>query len=206
MHIRLVMAAILLAGVTGCAGMAQTDQQRHAQTADVRAKLSLGGCDTALAEQILPLRNPALEQEAAFACLQQGELRAVERLLGDYQTRHVDPPFPDYSAYLLALTDLVRFEAALGDDRERLAIGRNAHQALVQFVRAYPDSSYRSEVAPRLEQLLEGMARAEYQLAQLALETQARDQGIARMRYIVEQYPRSSAARDANRWLDHNQP
>lgn len=206
MRFRLLTIALIVAGVGGCAGMGVSEQQRGAQAADVRARLGLAGCDAGLVDQILPLRNPALEQETAFACLQQGELRAVERLLSGYNERHVDPPFPDYSDYLLALSDLVRFEAAVGDDRERLVLGRRAHERLAQFVRAYPNSAYRSEVAPRLEQLHEGMARAEYQLAQLALETQAREEGIARLRYVVEQYPRSAAARDAARWLEHNRP
>jgi len=206
MRIHYVTVALAVLALSGCAGMGQSEQQRVAQAADVRARLGLAGCDIGMVDQILPLRNPALEQEAAFACLQQGELNAVERLLSTYNERHVDPPHPDYSAYLLALTDLVRFEAAVGDDRERLAAGRRAHERLAQFVRAYPNSSYRPEVAPRLEQLHEGMARAEYQLAQLALETQAREEGVARLRYVVEQYPRSAAARDAARWLEHNNP
>ncbi len=206
MHPRTLFLAAALIGLAGCAGMAQNEQQRGALVADVRAKLGLGGCDIALAEQILPLRDPALEQEAAFTCLQQGELEAVERLLVNYTDRHAQPPYPDYSAYLLALTDLVRFQSAIGDDSQRLAIGRRAHENLVRFVRAYPNSSYRADAAPHLEQLHEGMARAEYHLAQLSLETQAREEGVQRLRYIVEQYPRSSAARDASRWLDHNRP
>lgn len=201
---RITILVLILSALAGCAGVPQQDSQRTASIADARAKISMGRCDMALARQVITLKEPALEQETAFLCLQQGELAAVELLLNDYGKRHVEPPYPDYSAYLLALTDFVRFESAIGDDEQRLTAGRAAHDQLVRFVRLYPNSAYREEVAPRLEQLHEGMARAEYQLAQMAIEAQAMEEGTARLRYIARQYPRSSAARDANRWLEHN--
>jgi len=195
---------VVFTALTGCSGISQQAQQKSAALADVRAKLSFGSCNIAVAEQVMSLKEPALEQETAYLCLQQGELEAAEKLLAGYSERHVDPPFPDYAAYLLALTDFVRFESSIGDDEERLARGRIAHDNLVRFVRLYPNSAYRSEVAPRLAELQEGMARAEYQLAHIAIESGAGESGAARLKYVVRQYPRSAAAKDAGRWLENH--
>lgn len=200
---RASLVMILLMSLVGCASTATRVQPvDNAALTDIRAKLGLGRCDMDLARDILAQRNPGLDQEAAYTCLQQGQIEVVERLLGDFDTRHVEPPNADYSAYLLALAEFIRFELAAGDDRERLAIGRRAHDGLVAFVRRYPDSAYRQEVAPRLEALHEGMARAEYQLALGDIESGRGELGISRLRYLVENYPRSDAALEASRWLE----
>lgn len=130
---------MMLAGLGGCAGLGQNDAERTGEVADVRAKLGLGRCDADLARQTLALKQPELEQEAAFVCLQQAEFGLVDRLLADYEERYASPPNPDYSAYLLALTEFLRFEAALGDAQQRLLTGRIAHAALVGFVRGLSD-------------------------------------------------------------------
>lgn len=201
---RKFMVLFMLATLVGCSSMSHNDRQRSEAIADARAKLSMGRCSMALARQVVDVKEPALEQETAYLCLQQGDLEAVKVLLSDYDSRHVDPPFPDYSAYLLALTDFVRFESSAGDAQQRLALGRQAHNHMARFVRAYPESSYRHEIAPRLEQLHEGMARAEYQLAQSAIEANDIESGKSRLNYVVKTYPRSAAAKDAARWLEHD--
>ncbi|SDS69527.1 outer membrane protein assembly factor BamD [Halopseudomonas xinjiangensis] len=193
---------MMLAGLGGCAGLGQNDAERTGEVADVRAKLGLGRCDADLARQTLALKQPELEQEAAFVCLQQAEFGLVDRLLADYEERYASPPNPDYSAYLLALTEFLRFEAALGDAQQRLLTGRIAHAALVGFVRDYPTSEYRGEVAPRLQQILEGMATAEFDLAKLAAETGDPAAAEARMRYVTRQYARTAAAKEARAWLE----
>ena len=193
---------ILLAGLGGCAGLGQNNAERAGELADVRAKLGLGRCSADLARQTLALKQPELEQEAAFVCLQQAEFSLVDQLLGGYEERYASPPNPDYSAYLLALAEFLRFEAALGDAQQRLLTGRSAHAALVGFVREYPDSEYRGEVAPRLQRILEGMARAEFDLAQLAAETGDPVAAEARMRYVTRQYARTEAAKEARAWLE----
>lgn len=199
---RCALMLILFATLVGCAANPARSLSEDPETVDIRARLSLGGCDAQLVEQLLRLRSPGLEQEAAFQCLQEGQLVIVERLLGGYKERHDNAPNPDYSDYLLALTDFVRFELAEGDASEQLTAGRRAHDRLVDFVRSYPQSAYRTEVAPRLEALHEGMARAEYRLAMGEIEKRRREIGASRLRYIAREYPRSSAASDAKRWLE----
>ncbi|WP_022963362.1 outer membrane protein assembly factor BamD [Halopseudomonas pelagia] len=200
--ILLIMLAIGLAGCATTATQPRGEAVDNAALVDARAKLGLGRCSLELANEILALRNPGLEQEAAYTCLQQGQIPAVERLLADFQTRHPNATNQDYSAYLRALAEFVRFELVEGDDQERLTVGRRAHDGLVGFVRQYPDSAYRQEVAPRLEALHEGMAGAEYGLAMADIESGRRELGASRLRYVVEQYPRSDAASAASRWLE----
>ncbi len=199
---RLTLIMLVVAIVTGCATGTARNSAPSKEVVDVKAKLSMGSCDPMLADQVLPLDNPGLEQEAAFLCLQNGQLGTVERLLEGYKDRHADAPNPDYSDYLLALTDFVRFELAEGDAVAQLTAGRRAHDRLVTFVRTYPESAYRPEVAPRLETLHEGMARAEYRLAIGEIEKGKRELGASRLRYVAREYPRSAAAADAKRWLE----
>lgn len=200
MRMTLVIVAVAL--VAGCATGTARNTSTSPEVVDIRTKLSMGGCDAMVADQVLPLGNPGLEQEVAFQCLQDGQLGTVERLLAGYEGRHDNAPNPDYSDYLLALTDFVRFDLAEGDAVEQLKAGRRAHDGLVTFVRAYPESAYRAEVAPRLEALHEGMARAEYRLAMGEIEKGRREVGASRLRYVVREYPRSAAATDAKRWLE----
>lgn len=199
---RLTLLLILLTGLAGCATGPASSRSPDPEAVDIRARLSLGGCEPELADAVWRLDHPGLEQEVAFQCLQEGQLDIVERLLDGYNDRHRNAPNPDYSVYLLALTDFVRFQLAEGDAMQQLIAGRRAHDQLVAFVRAYPESAYRAEVAPRLEALHEGMARAEYRLAMGNLEKGRREMGASRLRYVVREYPRSAAATDARRWLE----
>ncbi|MFO7704853.1 MAG: outer membrane protein assembly factor BamD [Halopseudomonas sp.] len=204
---RIILLMMLAMGLAGCATTATQSRLETVDNAallDARAKLGLGRCSLELANEIVALRNPGLEQEAAYTCLQQGQIPAVERLLADFQARHPNAANQDYSAYLRALAEFVRFELAEGDDQDRLAVGRRAHDGLVAFVRQYPDSAYRQEVAPRLEALHEGMAGAEYGLAMADIESGRGELGTSRLRYVVDQYPRSDAATAASRWLDQS--
>jgi outer membrane protein assembly factor BamD (BamD/ComL family) len=193
---------VMLVSLGGCAGMGQSDAQRSSTLADIKAKLGLGRCDMALAEDVLSMRRPELEQEAAYLCLQKGELNVVDRLLDGFHKRYPDAPHADYSSYLAALSLFTRFEASLDDEPRRLATGRAAHAALVGFVRKYPESQYRGEVAPRLQQILEGMALAEFELAREAADAGDPASAEARMRYVVSGYPRTEAADNARAWLE----
>jgi len=192
---------LLLAGLTGCAGMA-SQQGNETGLTDARAKISLGRCDNGLVADLRRYKAPELEQQAAYVCLQQGEVAAVETLLQDYAKRHVDPPYPDYSAYLVALAQYGRFELAAEDDAMRLQEGRKVHARFAEFVQRYPESEYRSEVAPRLYELLQEMAVTEYRLAMQAVEAGDLQAGEARMRYIARYYPHTESGRNANEWLD----
>lgn len=195
----LVVAVVL--GLTGCASSMVKQQEQTAAVADARARLGLGQCDMNVAQQVHQLNDPELELEAAYLCLQQGQLPPLELVLKDFAKRHPNAPYQDYASYLQAMVPYARFEMAAGDDQERLRLGREAHAQLTGFIRRYPDSAYRSEIVPRLETLLEGMARSEYKLAMMDVETGQRDRGEARLRYLAKYYPRSKAAVDAQAWL-----
>lgn len=225
---RSIVLLALLAGLTGCAGLtAQSGDEPG--LADVRAKIAMGRCDDGLVAGLGRYKVPELEQEAAYICLQQGEIAAVEKLLENYTTAQqqayapstdyptssqpVRPravstqtqkqaPHADYSAYLLALAQQLRFDMAEGDDLARIREGRVAHQRYADFVRSYPESEYRSEVGPRLNALFEEIASSEHRLALQAAEAGDLQTAHARMSYIARYYPHSRVARDANDWLE----
>ncbi|EZQ20309.1 hypothetical protein CF98_01100 [Halopseudomonas bauzanensis] len=190
-----------MAGLAGCASTGSQQRQEEGLV-DARAKISMGRCDTKLISDLRQHQAPELEQQAAYVCLQQGEVVAVETLLNDYQKRHVEPPYPDYSAYLLTLAQYARFEMTADDDALRLKEGRKVHAQFADFVRRYPDSDYRTEVAPRLHELLEDMAGAEYRLAMQAAEAGDRQTAEQRMNYIARHYAHTASGREANAWLD----
>jgi len=197
---RVMVVAVVLA-LTGCASAKVTQQAEDAEIADARARLGLGQCNMNLAQQVHQLSNPELDLEAAYLCLQQGQLAPLELVLEDFDKRHPDAPYQDYAAYLQAMVPFVRFELAAGDGQERLRVGREAHAQLTGFIRHFPESAYRSEIVPRLETLLEGMARSEYDLAMMDIEIGNRERGEARLRYLTNSYPRSKAAVEAQAWL-----
>lgn len=202
---RVILLMTLAIGLAGCAttsNNARMNTVDNAALVDARAKLGLGRCDLELANEILAVGYPGLEQEAAYTCLQQGQLQTAERLLTGFQVRHPAAANLDYSAYLLALAEFIRFELVEGDYQSRLTIGRRAHDGLVALLRQYPESAYRQEVAPRLEALHEGMASAEYGLALADIEAGRRELGEKRLRYVVQNYARSDAASSASRWLE----
>lgn len=198
---RSMVLLVMLVGLAGCAGKTVQPGNESA-LADVRAKIAMGRCDEGLIAGLNRHRAPELEQEAAYVCLQQGEAEAVDQMLKDYTKRHRNAPHPDYSAYLLALAQQVRFELAGEDDVARLREGREAHRRYADFARNYPDSDYRTEVGPRLNALLEKMARSEYRLAQAAEQAGDKQDAEARMRYVLRYYPHSSVARQASDWLE----
>ena len=200
---RLIVLLVLLSGLTGCAGMSM-QQNNEAGLADARAKIALGRCDEKLVADLNRFKAPELEQEAAYVCLQQGETVAVDRLLTDYGKRHRNGPYPDYSAYLMALAQQLRFELA-EDDASRITEGRKAHQRFADFVQSYPESEYRVEVGPRLNTLLEDMAETEYRLALKTVEAGDIPTARARMSYIARYYQLSKAAKGARDWLEENQ-
>lgn len=201
---RLLVMLMLMVGLAGCASTGSS-QRDESGLIDARAKISMGRCDNGLVADLRRHKAPELEQQAAFVCLQQGEVVAVETLLADYRKRHVDPPYPDYSAYLLTLAQYARFEMTEEDDALRLKEARKVHTLFSEFVRDFPDSDYRAEVAPRLNELLEEMAGAEYRLALQAVAGGNTQTGQERMRYIARYYPHTAFGRDANAWLDRSE-
>ncbi|CEA02128.1 Outer membrane protein assembly factor BamD [Pseudomonas saudimassiliensis] len=201
---RLLAVLWLSVGLVGCASTG-SPQRSEEGLIDARAKISMGRCDTKLVADLRKHPVPELDQQAAYVCLQQGEVKAVEALLEDYQQRHVEPPHPDYSAYLLTLAQYARFEMAAEDDVLRLKEGRKLHAQFADFVRRFPDSDYRTEIAPRLHELLEGMAAAEYRLALTAAEAGDREGGRQRMDYVARYYPHTESGREARAWLERLQ-
>ncbi|MEL0168117.1 MAG: outer membrane protein assembly factor BamD [Pseudomonadaceae bacterium] len=200
---RIGCCLLLALSLAGCAGQQVSRQQQDGAVADVRARLGMGQCDAALAAQVRALGDSAVLLEAAYQCLTMAQLDTAQSLLDSYQAQQGGSE-GDYAAYLAALIPYARFELAAGDSQLQVQLGREAHAALTGFVRSYPQSGYRAEMVPRVQAVLEGMARAEYDLAVLDQERGQLERARARMRYLQNGYPRSAAAADATAWLlDH---
>ena len=105
----------------------------------------------------------------------------------------------------MTLAQYARFEMAEDDDALRLKEARKVHALFAEFVRDFPESDYRAEIAPRLNELLEEMASAEYRLAQQAIQAGDAKIGQQRMSYIARYYPHTASGRDANTWLDQHE-
>ena len=189
----LIVAALWLAGCASTSGPAV-----EARRSEVLLQLDNGRCDEELSGRVQSLREPDLLLQAAWVCVQQMQTDAAEGLLKTYTASSRQTAHADYAAYLQAVTSLLRFQLAGEDDRQRLVLGREAHQRYAAFVREYPLSAYRQDAANHLQQLHDAMAAAEYRLARLALETGRADVGQQRLRYLQREYPRSPAAADAN--------
>lgn len=198
--VRSAGALVLAVALGGCAG-SQVSPQSDSALADLRARLSMGQCSPELSAEVIAAQQPPLHLEAAYQCLTNAQLELSEELLADYQSRFVGRADQDYAAYLAALVPYARFELAGGDSQARLQQGRIAHARMVEFVRQYPQSQYRSEVATRMQTILEGLAQAEYDLALLDAERGQLDRAKRRMRYLQDSYPRSTAATNAIAWL-----
>ena len=193
-----VMALALVLG--GCAGN-RVSQPSDSSLADLRARLSMGQCTPELSNEVVAAQQASLHLEAAYQCLTNGRLDLSEQLLVDYQNHFARRADQDYAAYLAALIPYARFELAAGDSVQRLEQGRLAHSQMVAFVRAYPQSQYRSELATRMEAILQGMAQAEYDLALVDAEHGQKARAERRMRYLRDNYPRTPAAAAAIAWL-----
>lgn len=193
-----VMALALV--LVGCAGN-RVNQPSESSLADLRARLSMGQCTPELTAQVIAAQQAPLHLEAAYQCLTNARLELSEQLLSDYRNSFAQRADQDYAAYLAALIPYARFELAAGDSQQRLEQGRAAHGQMVAFVRAYPQSQYRSELAERMESILQGMAQAEYDLALVDAEHGQQARAERRMRYLRENYPRTPAATSAIAWL-----
>lgn len=142
------------------------------------------------------------EVEVAQVCLQVGDFgRARSAAAGLLQARPADP-MADYAAYIHSMAGFGEWSRGTrADPEKRVREGRAMFMEIAAHLRDRPLSPYTDELAPRLVRLREGIAGAEYALAERELRYGDPVLGRARAQYVVEEYPRTQAAADAARLL-----
>lgn len=138
----------------------------------------------------------------AQLCIQTGDFTRARRASAAFLANAPGHPDEDYGAYLHALAGFGEWARATGADPEvRIREGRAVAQEIVNHLRERPLSPYGDDLAPRLVRLREGIAGAEFALAERARQRGDRSLARARAEYVLQYYPRTQAAADAARLL-----
>jgi outer membrane protein assembly factor BamD len=165
--------------------------------------LGAGDCRAAYALlETTPGVSGSVTLRTAQVCLQVGDFTRARRVAADFLREQPTHPDVDYAAYVHALAGFGEWSRARSADPEaRVREGRALFYEMAGHLRDRPLSEYASELAPRLVRLREGIAEAEFALAQR--EHRHGDPAVARARaaYVVEHYPRTQAAAEAARLL-----
>lgn len=195
----LLLAPVLLLGACatvpdGRPAMPADDLTLALQTGDCRAAFDRmdTGAGTAADRRL----------RVAQLCVQTGDFTRARRAAGAFLASAPGHPDEDYGSYLHALAGFGEWARATTADPEvRIREGRAIAQEIVNHLRERPLSPYGSELAPRLVRLREGIAAAEFALAEQARQRGDRSLARARADYVLQYYPRTQAAADAARLL-----
>ncbi|OOC09132.1 outer membrane protein assembly factor BamD [Thioalkalivibrio halophilus] len=143
----------------------------------------------------------------AHLCLQQGEFERARDLSDAIEPAHPGHPDLDYAAYLGALARLGIWNRATAvPPRERIRHGREVFRHLAGFLEEHAMSRHAESLAPRLARLREDLADIELQVAGAAAEDGQEDEARARLRYIRDHFPGTTAARTAAERLENTEP
>jgi len=199
MFLRLLLL-LPAAWLAGCATLPETPPT---PSVALDRALADGDCRTAFALlETTPGAGAQASLQTAQLCLQVGDFPRARRSAADFLRDQPAHPDADYAAYVHALAGFGEWSRATRADPEiRVREGRAVFVEMAGYLRDRPLSEYASELAPRLVRLREGIAEAEFALAER--EHRYGDAVLARARaeYVVEHYPRTQAAADAARLL-----
>lgn len=191
---------IALLALSGCASLPAPAPQpvdpmaQALQASDCRAAEALLG-ETGSSGQ-------GREIEVAQVCLQVGDFRRARAAAGSLLDSRPSDPAADYAAYLYSMAGFGEWSRGTrADPDKRIQEGRAMFTEITAYLRERPLSPYTDELAPRLVRLREGIAGAEYVLAERELRYGDPVIGRARAQYVVEEFPRTQAAADAARLL-----
>ncbi|AHE99796.1 outer membrane protein assembly factor BamD [Thioalkalivibrio paradoxus] len=199
--LRLLLLAPLL-WLAGCATL--PEESRTAVPADgLEQALRAGDCRGAYGLwEAGAVDTPDRLLQVGQVCLQGGDFTRVRRTMAGFLDHHPEHPDADYAAYLHALAGFGAWSRpSVAEPEARIREGRGLFREITQFMQERPLSEYVENLAPRLVQLREGIAQAEFALARR--EHQRGDRPLARARadYVVQYYPRTQAAADAAQLL-----
>jgi len=116
---------------------------------------------------------------------------------------HPQNPHVDYAYYLKGIVNynrkigfLDRFIPADPSQRDP-GSARDSFQDFAELIRRFPDSQYADDARKRMLYLRNNLAKNEVHAARYYLKRGAPLAAVNRAKYVVENYPRSTAVRDA---------
>lgn len=195
---------LLLAPVLWLGACATVPDGRPAMPADdLTLALQAGDCRAAFDRMETGAGTPADRRlSVAQLCIQTGDFTRARRASAAFLASAPGHPDEDYAAYLHALAGFGEWSRATAADPEtRIREGRAVSREIISHMRERPLSQYGEELAPRLVRLREGIAGAEFALAEDARLRGDRSLARARANYVLQYYPRTQAAADAARLL-----
>ena len=201
---RTAPTALLTGGIlfglflTGCATTPPNESDRAPR--DVQQALDRGECRAAYnaLEAADAAASVDVRLSVARVCLQRGEFARTRDITDAIQQTNPDHPDIDYAAYLGALAHLGTWNRASSvPPKQRSEQGRRVFRQLAAFLDDYPMSEYTESIAPRLSRLRETLADIELQIADQAAARGRSDEARARVRYVRDYYPGTTAAKTA---------
>ncbi len=172
---------------------------------DVRHALDRGDCRAAYSALDAADAPPSVDVRLSVArvCLQRGEFTRTGNLADVIRQENPDHPDVDYAAYLGALAHLGTWNrASSAPPKQRSEQGRQVFLQLAAFLNDYPMSEYAESIAPRLARMRENLADIELEIAERSAAEGDTDETRARIEYVRDYYPGTTAAKTAAERLE----
>nr|WP_019594419.1 outer membrane protein assembly factor BamD [Thioalkalivibrio sp. ALM2T] len=189
--------------LAGCATTPPNGSERPAE--DIRYALERGDCRAAYSALDAGDTPAAVDIRLSVArvCLQRGEFARTRNLTDAIHQENPKHPDIDYAAYLGALAHLGTWNrASSAPPKQRSEQGRQVFLKLAAFLNDHPMSEYTESVAPRLARLRENLADIELQIADQAAAEGRSEEALARVQYVRDYYPGTTAGQTAAERLD----
>jgi outer membrane protein assembly factor BamD len=142
--------------------------------------------------------------DVAYAHYKAGEPESAIAAADRFIKLHPQNTHVDYAYYLKGIVNYNRrleglVERYIPTDQSQRDPGsaRDAFQDFAELVRRYPDSQYAPDARQRMLYLRNNLAKNEIHVARYYLRRGAYLAAANRGKYVVENYPRSTAVRDA---------
>ncbi|MEE9343081.1 MAG: outer membrane protein assembly factor BamD [Gammaproteobacteria bacterium] len=204
---------LVLLALSGCS--TTTVKPTEEQAADelyVRAKASLdrGDYETAItAFETLEIRYPfgqyaqQAQLEIAYAYYKFGEAESAIATIDRFIKNNPGSSHLDYASYLRGLVNFNRGDSITSrlsrkdpSDGDTGAL-RDAFNDFTRLVKRYPDSQYSEDAKKRLIHLHNQMAKYEINVAHYYVKRRAYIAAANRARYVIENYQRTPAVKEA---------
>ncbi|MFY0992102.1 outer membrane protein assembly factor BamD [Halomonas sp. C05BenzN] len=210
----LVLATALLAGCASngtqeeedeFAGIAERELYEEARDALDRGRYPTAISRLEAIDTRFPFGNHAeqAQLELIYAYYETNDWEATRAAASRFIRLHPSHPQADYALYMrgLAAWQAGRFSLErlrlIDISKRDLGASRDAYTDFSELVRLYPDSAYAPDAEQRIVYLRNLMARHELHVADFYLRKGAYLAAIERGRWVIENYPKTEATRDA---------
>lgn len=211
---RILTALLLLSALTGC-GMLPTDDDTKGWSAsrfyaEASEALSDGDYERAInyyekLESRYPFGRYAMQSQldVAYAHYKNGEPDSALAAADRFIKLHPQNPHVDYAYYLKGIVNYNRkigfLDRYIPTDPSQRDPGsaRDSFTDFAELLRRFPDSQYATDARQRMLYLRNNLAKSEVHAARFYLRRGAPLAAANRAKYVIENYPRTTAVRDA---------